>query len=65
MGERLGLLGTISIALGGMIGGGIFAVLGAIAQMSGTEHGWPSLVVVVLSPSVRGIRVCDYNGSVT
>ncbi|WP_313696112.1 APC family permease [Halorarum halobium] len=35
MSEKLGLLGTVSIALGGMIGGGIFAVLGVVAEMSG------------------------------
>jgi amino acid transporter len=32
--KSLGLLEGISIALGGMIGGGIFAVLGVVAQMS-------------------------------
>jgi amino acid transporter len=36
MSEKLGFLGAISIALGGMIGGGIFAVLGVVAEMSGT-----------------------------
>ncbi|WP_144927725.1 APC family permease [Halorubrum salsamenti] len=35
MSEKLGLLGAVSIALGGMIGGGIFAVLGVVAEMSG------------------------------
>ncbi|WP_435120051.1 APC family permease [Halolamina sp. C58] len=35
MSEKLGLLGGVSIALGGMIGGGIFAVLGVVAQMAG------------------------------
>ena len=35
MSEKLGRLGAVSIALGGMIGGGIFAVLGVVAEMSG------------------------------
>ena len=37
MSEKLGLLGAVSIALGGMIGGGIFAVLGVVAEMSGAS----------------------------
>ncbi|WP_075937009.1 amino acid permease [Halosegnis longus] len=32
---RLGLVGAASIALGGMIGGGVFAVLGVVAQIAG------------------------------
>ena len=33
--SRLGLTGAVSIALGGMIGGGIFAVLGVVAGLTG------------------------------
>ncbi|MFB6131305.1 MAG: APC family permease [Salinigranum sp.] len=32
--ETLGLFGAISIAVGGMIGGGVFAVLGVVVQIS-------------------------------
>ncbi|WP_115862781.1 APC family permease [Halorussus litoreus] len=35
MPEQLGLRESISIALGGMIGGGIYAVLGVVVQVSG------------------------------
>ncbi|WP_336034791.1 APC family permease [Halobacterium yunchengense] len=35
MGEQLGLTECVSIALGGMIGGGIYAVLGVVAQVTG------------------------------
>jgi len=34
MGESLGLKEAVSMALGGMIGGGIYAVLGVVAQIS-------------------------------
>ncbi|MFB6077479.1 MAG: APC family permease [Halarchaeum sp.] len=32
--DRLGLFGAISIAVGGMIGGGVFSVLGVVVQIS-------------------------------
>ncbi|EFW91516.1 hypothetical protein ZOD2009_13171 [Haladaptatus paucihalophilus DX253] len=35
MTERLGFTETVSFALGGIIGGGIFAVLGVVAQVAG------------------------------
>ena len=35
MSHRLGLVECVSIALGGMIGGGIFAVLGVVASITG------------------------------
>ncbi|WP_255197006.1 APC family permease [Halorarius litoreus] len=35
MGENLGLTEAVSIALGGMIGGGIYAVLGVVTQITG------------------------------
>ena len=34
----LGLLAVISIGIGGMVGGGIFAVLGLAVLLSGEEH---------------------------
>ena len=33
----LGLLSVISIGIGGMVGGGIFAVLGFAVQLAGAE----------------------------
>jgi amino acid transporter len=36
MADNIGLPGTISIAVGGMVGGGIFAVLGVVAAGAGT-----------------------------
>lgn len=51
MSDRLGLTGSVSIALGGMIGGGIFAVLGVVAQITGPAT-WIAFVlagVVALS----------------
>jgi len=33
--SRLGLTGAVSIALGGMVGGGIFAILGVVAGLTG------------------------------
>lgn len=36
MSEKIGLIETISIAVGGMVGGGIFAVLGVVAAGAGT-----------------------------
>jgi amino acid transporter len=42
--ESLGLTEGVSIALGGMIGGGIFAVLGVVAQMT-REATWSAFVL--------------------
>ncbi|MFB6171408.1 MAG: APC family permease [Haloarculaceae archaeon] len=36
MGDKIGLAESISIAVGGMVGGGIFAVLGVVAAGAGT-----------------------------
>jgi amino acid transporter len=45
MGERsLGLAESVSIALGGMIGGGIYAVLGVVTQIAGAAT-WAGFVV--------------------
>ncbi|MGZ0747148.1 APC family permease [Haloparvum sp. AD34] len=43
-GESLGLTEGVSIALGGMIGGGIFAVLGVVAQIT-RDAAWFAFVV--------------------
>ncbi|GGL72287.1 APC family permease [Halocalculus aciditolerans] len=37
MAEKLGLPSSVSIALGGMIGGGIFSVLGVVAKIAGAR----------------------------
>lgn len=42
--ERIGVAESVSIALGGMIGGGIFAVLGVVARTSGTAA-WMAFLV--------------------
>ncbi|WP_435098173.1 APC family permease [Halarchaeum sp. P4] len=44
MSERLGLPSAVSIALGGMIGGGIFSVLGVVAKIAGART-WLAFVV--------------------
>jgi len=41
---KLGLSSSVSIALGGMIGGGIFSVLGVVARVAGTRT-WLAFVV--------------------
>ena len=41
-GEGLGLTGAVSMALGGMIGGGIYAVLGVVVKVGGPLRGSPS-----------------------
>ncbi len=43
MGEQFGLTGSVSIALGGMIGGGIYAVLGVVAGVTGPAT-WAAFV---------------------
>ncbi|GGL32395.1 amino acid transporter [Halarchaeum grantii] len=44
MSDRLGLPSAVSIALGGMIGGGIFSVLGVVAKLAGART-WLAFVV--------------------
>ncbi|MDY7082913.1 MAG: amino acid permease, partial [Halobacteria archaeon] len=41
---KLGLMEAVSIALGGMIGGGIYAVLGVVAEAAGTLA-WLSFLI--------------------
>ncbi|MGB9986480.1 APC family permease [Salarchaeum japonicum] len=41
--QKLGLFGALSIAVGGMIGGGVFAVLGVVAQTAGSAA-WAAFV---------------------
>ncbi|MFC6951581.1 APC family permease [Halorubellus litoreus] len=55
--ENLGLAGAVSMALGGMIGGGIYAVLGVVAGISGTAT-W---VAFVLAGVVALAAAYSYN----
>lgn len=51
--SRLGLTGAVSIALGGMIGGGIFAVLGVVAGLTGPAA-WLAFVAAGLVAACAG-----------
>ncbi|WP_435063156.1 APC family permease [Halobaculum sp. EA56] len=44
---RLGLFGAVSIAVGGMIGGGVFAVLGVVATIAGAAS-WLAFTLACL-----------------
>jgi amino acid transporter len=52
---KIGLAESISMAIGGMVGGGIFAVLGVVAVAADTLA-WLAFVVAGVIPSVRGTR---------
>ncbi|WP_459192769.1 APC family permease [Halosimplex sp. J119] len=56
-GEQLGLTESVSIALGGMIGGGIYAVLGVVTGITGPAT-WASFV---LAGVVAGCAGYSYN----
>jgi amino acid transporter len=69
--ERLGFVGALAIALGGMIGGGIYAVMGVVTGIAGAAT-WAAFVVagvVALSAGYSYDRlnrlVDDAGGSVT
>ena len=47
--EKIGVAESVSIALGGMIGGGIFAVLGVVATTSGTAAWMAFLIAGVIA----------------
>lgn len=51
MGEELGLVEGVAIALGGMIGGGIYAVLGVVTQITGAAT-WVAFVLA------GGVAIC-------
>ncbi|WP_248516979.1 APC family permease [Salinarchaeum laminariae] len=55
--QQLGFLSCVSIALGGMIGGGIFAVLGVVAQLTGPAT-WAAFV---LAGGVSGCAAYSFN----
>jgi len=52
-GEQLGLKESVSIALGGMIGGGIYAVLGVVAGITGAAT-WASFVLAAVVAACAG-----------
>lgn len=59
MSEKIGLSETISIAVGGMVGGGIFAVLGVVAAGAGTAA-WIAFAlsgIVALSAGYSFVRL--------
>ncbi|UPV73131.1 APC family permease [Halorussus limi] len=60
MTEKLGLTEAVSIALGGMIGGGIFAVLGVVAKMSGSLS-WAAFVVAGVVATCAGYSYVQLN----
>ena len=60
MGERLGLKEAVSMALGGMIGGGIFAVLGVVAKMTGSLA-WAAFVVAGVVAACAGYSYVKLN----
>lgn len=45
--NELGFTGAVSIGLGGMIGGGVFAVLGVVASVAGSAA-WMAFVAASL-----------------
>jgi amino acid transporter len=53
MAQSLGLTEGVSMALGGMIGGGIFAVLGVVVQLAGGAT-WFAVGLSVLPEAVAG-----------
>ncbi|MFB6121627.1 MAG: APC family permease [Halobacteriaceae archaeon] len=61
MGEKIGLYESVSIAVGGMVGGGIFAVLGVVAAGAGTAA-WIAFTlsgVVALCAGYSFVRLND------
>ncbi|GAB3688256.1 amino acid permease [Salinarchaeum chitinilyticum] len=55
--QQLGLVACVSMALGGMIGGGIFAVLGVVAQLTGPAT-WAAFA---LAGAVAGCAAYSFN----
>ncbi|PSP55719.1 amino acid transporter [Halobacteriales archaeon QS_1_67_19] len=60
MSEQLGLTEAVSMALGGMIGGGIFAVLGVVAKMTGTLS-WGAFVAAGVVAMCAGYSYVKLN----
>ncbi|MFB6133673.1 MAG: APC family permease [Halanaeroarchaeum sp.] len=70
-GEKLGITETVSFALGGIIGGGIFAVLGVVAKVAGPTAWIAYLIagVVVMATGYSYVALNErsdrHGGSVT
>jgi amino acid transporter len=64
MGENLGLKEAVSMALGGMIGGGIYAVLGVVTQITGaaTWFAFTLAGVVAISAGYSYNKLNDLSG---
>lgn len=60
--DKLGLLESVSMAIGGMIGGGIFAVLGVVATTSGTAA-WLAFVAAGLIALCSGVANVALNNA--
>lgn len=60
--DNLGLLESVSMAIGGMIGGGIFAVLGVVATTSGTAA-WLAFVAAGAIALCSGIANVALNNA--
>ncbi|MWG36979.1 APC family permease [Halomarina oriensis] len=57
---KLGLTGAVSMALGGMIGGGIYAVLGVVVNVSGTLA-WASFLLAGIVAMCAGYSYIKLN----
>ena len=60
MAERLGFTEAVSIALGGMIGGGIYAVLGVVTRITGAAT-WAAFVLAGLVALCAGYSYARLN----
>ncbi|QHS17494.1 amino acid permease [haloarchaeon 3A1-DGR] len=58
--ETLGLTEAVSIALGGMIGGGIYAVLGVVTQISGAAT-WSAFLLAGVVAACAGYSYVQLN----
>lgn len=58
MADEIGFVESLSMAVGGMVGGGIFAALGVVAITADTLA-WLAFVVAGSSRSVRATRSSD------
>jgi len=58
--QQLGLTEAVSIALGGMIGGGIYVVLGVVTGIAGAAT-WAAFVLAAV---VVGVELLDFERDV-
>ncbi|GGL55556.1 APC family permease [Halocalculus aciditolerans] len=67
MSEKIGFAESVSLAVGGMVGGGIFAVLGVVAEAAGPAA-WTSFVVsgvLALCAGYSFVRLIEESDSAT